>query len=78
MTDPIDRIRDAVRALDFVDERVFEETTTLHVAWEQARYDGKPLDVDRVQRVRDALPNLISALSTARDSIDQALQDYNR
>jgi hypothetical protein len=36
------------------------------------------LDVERVQRVRDALPNLLSALSTARDSIDQALQDYNR
>jgi len=76
MTDPLDRLRDAVRAMDFVDERMFEETTTLHEAWESARYDGRELNVDRVKRVRDSLPNLLSALETARDSIDLVLEDY--
>jgi hypothetical protein len=77
MTDPLDRIRDAVRALDFVDERLFEENTTLHVAWEEAFTDKKPLDVERVQRVRETLPKLVSALATAAVSIDRALREYN-
>ena len=71
-------LKDAVRSLDFVDERVFEETTTLDVAWEAARFDGKALDVERVRRVRDALPALISALDGAMVCIDLALDAYER
>lgn len=71
-------LKDAVRSLDFVDERIFEETTTLDAAWEAARFDGKALDVERVRRVRDALPSLMSALEGAMTSIDLALDAHER
>lgn len=67
-------IRDAIRSLDYVDERIFEETSTLDHAYESARYDGKPLDLMRVRRVREALPDMLSAISGAMASLDLAFR----
>ncbi|HEY7821425.1 MAG TPA: hypothetical protein VIG24_01255 [Acidimicrobiia bacterium] len=70
-------LKDAVRSMDFVDERIFEETSALDTAFDDAWYESKPLDVDRVRRVREAIPEMLSALSAAMGAIDFALTQHD-
>lgn len=71
-------LKDAVRSMDFVDERIFEETSALDTAFDDAWYESKPLNVERVQRVRDAIPEMLSALSAAMGAIDFALAEHDK
>jgi hypothetical protein len=73
--DQLVRLRDAIRSLDFVDERIFEEVSTLNDVYERACFDKTPLDKAKVERVRFALPQLLSALGGAMTAIDDALAE---